>query len=87
MYNTVFNPETIETLAKGKDSDGVPAGASRAEADPRLRRLERDPAPSRARRIRFHRFVTPARFARWVADGVLERPRLVGQDQELYRIR
>ena len=34
----------------------------------------------------FTDFVTPERFARWVADGVLERPRLVGQEQELYRI-
>ena len=35
----------------------------------------------------FTDFVTPERFADWVAAGVLDRPVYLGADQELYRIR
>ena len=35
----------------------------------------------------FTDFVTPSRFAQWVAAGVLERPLLVGPEQELYQVR
>ena len=55
-YNTVFNPEMIELLASGKTADEFRRGSARAESDPHLRRLERDPAASRAGRIRIHRF-------------------------------
>ncbi len=55
-YNTVFNPEIIETLASDKSPDAVRPCPSRAEAHARLRRLEGDRAASAARRLRIHRF-------------------------------
>ncbi len=35
----------------------------------------------------FTDFVTPARFADWVAAGILDRPIKIGLEQELYPIR
>ena len=54
-YNTVFNPETIEQLAKGKTADELRRALESQKSDPRVRRLERDRAASRAGRIRVHR--------------------------------
>jgi hypothetical protein len=87
VYNTVFNKEIIETMANGRD----PAGFHRALRDQHLTHVYVD-----WREIQRHRqlggygftdFVTPERFAGWVASGVLERPRLIGSEQELYRIK
>ena len=87
MYNTVFNKETIETLASGKDSEGL----RRALRDLHLTHIYVDWFEIRRHRkpggYGFTDFVTPERFARWVRDGVLERARPIGEDQELYRIR
>ena len=59
VYNTVFNAETIEELATGKDSAAFRQALRDRELDPYLRRLAGDPAPSPAGRLRLHRFVTP----------------------------
>ena len=87
IYNTVFNGETIETLASGKD----PAGFHRALRDLQLTHIYVD--WKEIQRLRqpgnygFTNFVTPARFTDWVKAGVLERPQRLGMDQELYVIR
>jgi hypothetical protein len=86
-YNTVFNPETIELLAKGKNND---------EFHDSLRQRKLSHIYVDWKEIKRHRqpggygftdFVTPSRFAQWVAEGVLERPLLVGPEQELYQVR
>ena len=70
-YNTVFNPETIELLAKGKTADELRRGLEAEEAHPRLRRLEGDRAASRAGRIRLLPTSSRATVRTWVAAGVL----------------
>jgi hypothetical protein len=87
VYNTVFNRETIEELSRDRD----PAAFRRALHDLGLthlyvdwRDIDRYRQPGN---YGFTAFVTPARFADWVAAGVLERPVYVGEDQALYRIR
>ena len=87
VYNTVFNKETIETLASGKDSEGL----RRALHELHLTHIYVDWFEIQRHRkpggYGFTNFVTPERFARWVQDGVLERERHFGENQELYRIR
>jgi hypothetical protein len=87
VYNTVFNQETIETLASGKDSEGF----RRALRDLHLTHIYVDWFEIQRHRkpggYGFTDFVTPERFARWVQDGVLERETPVAEAQELYRIR
>ena len=87
VYNTVFNKETIETLASGKDA----AGFHRALRDLHLTHVYVDWKEIQRHRqpggYGFTDFVTPERFAAWVKAGVLERPRWIGTDQELYAIR
>ena len=86
-YNTVFNVETIEELATGKDV----AALRQALRDRHLTDIYVD-----WKEIQRHRqpggygytgFVTRERFAAWVAAGLLERPIAYGTDQELYHIR
>jgi hypothetical protein len=87
LYNTVFNSETIEELATGKDH----AAFRRALRERRIthiyvdwREIQRHRQPGG---YGFTEFVTPARFARWVAEGLLDRPLTCGPDQDLYRVR
>ncbi len=87
VYNTVFNQETIETLASGKDASGF----HRALRDKGLtyvyvdwKEIQRHRQPGG---YGFTDFVTPERFAAWVKAGVLDRPTWIGTDQELYAIR
>ena len=86
-YNTVFNPETIELMAKDKTMDEL----RRALEAKNLTHVYVD--WKEIGRLRepgnygFTDFVTPARFAGWVAGGVLEAPKQMGPQQELYRIR
>ncbi|MFI5459880.1 MAG: ArnT family glycosyltransferase [Isosphaerales bacterium] len=94
-YNTVFNPETIELLASGKTPDEF----RRALHERKLTHVYVDWKEIQRHRqpggYGFTDFVTPDRFALWVAAGVLEGPSLVvsehewpGHDQyELYRVR
>ncbi len=62
VYNTVFNDETFETLARGRSPAEVRRGAARAGHHPRLRRLVRDRALPLAGQLRVH----PVRHARGV---------------------
>ena len=87
VYNTVFNAETIEDSREDED----PAAFRRALHELGLthvyvdwHEIQRYRQPGN---YGFTDYVTPARFAGWVAAGVLERPMPVGADQELYRIR
>jgi 4-amino-4-deoxy-L-arabinose transferase-like glycosyltransferase len=87
VYNTVFNPETIELLASGRNND---------EFHDLLRQRKLTHIYVDWYEIQRHRkpggygftdFVTPSRFAQWVAAGVLERPVLLGPQQQLYQVR
>jgi 4-amino-4-deoxy-L-arabinose transferase-like glycosyltransferase len=87
LYNTVFNEERIETIAKDR---------SPAEVGEELRRLgvthvyvdwfeiERYRSPGN---YGFTPFVTPALFSRLVEAGVLKPPSRLGLRQELYEVR
>ncbi len=87
VYNTVFNRETIETLASGKDA----AGLHQTLRDLHLTHIYVDWKEIARHRqpggYGFTDFVTRERFSAWVKAGVLERPRWIGSDQELYAIR
>jgi len=86
FYNTVFNDETIETLAKGKSPGEFreslrQRGVTHVYID--WKEIERHRQPGG---YGFTDYVTRARAAGWVRDGVLSAPRLLGTDQELYRV-
>lgn len=87
VYNTVFNPETIEALARGRS----PAGVRRALADRGIMHVYVDWAEiARYRRpgnYGYSDFVTPELFAGLVRAGVLGPPGPLGPQQELYRVR
>ena len=86
VYNTVFNHEIIETLARGRTPEEVRRELHAAGRHPRLRRLVRD-RPLSARRATTgsppssRPSVSPA----WSA-GVLE-PARPSTRQELYQVR
>jgi hypothetical protein len=86
-YNTVFDPETIELLACGKTAREF----HQALKERRLTHVYVDWKEIQRHRqpggYGFTNFVTPSRFTNWVAQGVLEQPRFLGPEQELYRIR
>jgi hypothetical protein len=86
-YNTVFNRETFETLAR----DRTPAEVARALRQRGITHvfvdwfeIGRYRSPGN---YGFTPFVTPEVFARLVAAGVLDPPRAMGERQELYRVR
>jgi hypothetical protein len=87
VYNTVFNVETIEELARGKDIRAL----RQALRDRRIthvyvdwKEIQRHRQPGA---YGFTDFVTRERFAEWVAGGLLDRPVPFGTEQELYRVR
>ncbi len=87
LYNTVFNPEIIETLASGRSPEefqGVlhERGITHIYVDWKEIRRHRDPAG-----YGFTDFVTPGRFSAWVAAGVLGPPTAAGVEQDLYAVR
>jgi hypothetical protein len=87
VYNTVFNDETIETLAKGKTIDEIRFGLEARNlthiyVDWKEINRHRQPGG-----YGFSTFVTRARFREWVAAGLLRAPRRVDDEQELYEIR
>jgi hypothetical protein len=86
-YNTVFNPENIEVLASGKSDQEFRATLHRRG----ITHIYVDWTEIQRHRklggYGFTDFVQPERFSRWVAAGVLEPPRYLGTDQELYTIR
>jgi hypothetical protein len=87
FYNTVFNPEIIEQLAKGK----TPAEFQRALEQRQVTHIYVDwKEISRHREpggYGFTDFVVPDRFAAWVAAGVLAPPEQMGSDQQLFKVR
>jgi hypothetical protein len=87
LYNTVFNPETIELLASGQAPEAFhrtlkERGITHVYVDWKEIKRHRDPAG-----YGFTDFVTRERFAEWVAAGVLDRPMVVDSEQELYAVR
>jgi hypothetical protein len=86
-YNTVFNPQTIELLANGTSDEQFRVALHQRNLTHIYvdwKEIERHRQPGG---YGFTDFVTPARFAHWVAAGVLERPLNLGPEQELYQIR
>jgi hypothetical protein len=87
LYNTVFNPEIIELLAKDRTPEELHQalrahGITHIYVDWKEIKRHRDPHG-----YGFTEFVTRERFAKWVEAGVLERPQLAGLEQELYAVR
>jgi hypothetical protein len=87
LYNTVFNPETIELLA----ADGRPQEFHQILKDRGITHVYIDWKEINRHRAAggygFTEFVTPERFAAWVHAGVLDRAVPVALEQELYRVR
>ena len=85
-YNTVFNLETIELLSSGR----TPEELAQALHERHLTHVYVDWKEIGRHRepggYGFTDFVVPARFAEWVAAGVLLPPRGIGQEQELYKV-
>ncbi len=96
LYNTVFNPETVELLAAGKSPQAFhqalkDRGITHVYVD--WKEINRYRAPGN---YGFTDFVTPERFAAWVQAGVLDRPVPIALEdhagrlaleQELYPVR
>jgi 4-amino-4-deoxy-L-arabinose transferase-like glycosyltransferase len=87
LYNTVFNPETIELLAKERTPEEFRqvlknSGITHIYVDWKEIKRHRDPHG-----YGFTDFVTRELFNRWVEANVLDRPAQVGSDQELYGVR
>jgi len=87
LYNTVFNPEIIESLASGKSPEEFRAelkrrGITHIYVDWKEIRRHRDPAG-----YGFTDFVTSERFALWVKAGALSPPTAVDREQDLYVVR
>jgi 4-amino-4-deoxy-L-arabinose transferase-like glycosyltransferase len=87
LYNTVFNPETIELLA----GDRPPEEVLRILHDRRVTHVYVDWKEIARHRhpagYGFTDYVTPRRFAAWVAAGVLGPPTPMGVEQDLYEVR
>jgi hypothetical protein len=86
LYNTVFNPETIELLAAGRTLDEFREELRRRKithiyVDWKEIRRHRDPAG-----YGFTEFVTRQRFDDWTRAGLLDRPLAAGAEQELYAV-
>jgi hypothetical protein len=87
VYNTVFDDETFETLAKGRFPAEVHAALKRLGVTHVFvdwSDIERYRSPGN---YGFTPFVTPAQFDRLVTAGVLDPPAQPGAKRELYRVR
>jgi hypothetical protein len=87
VYNTVFNRETLETLARGRTPDEVRQalrnmGISHIYLDWREIGRYRQPG-----NYGYTDYVTSDRLKEWVAAGVLEGPTILDPLHELYRVR
>jgi hypothetical protein len=87
IYNTVFNREFFEIIARDRPPDAArrdfdAMGVDYLYVDWNEIRRFRSPG-----NYGFTDFVTPSAFARLVDAGVLGPPRQVGVGQELYRVR
>jgi hypothetical protein len=87
VYNTVFNRETLETLAKGR----TPEAFRQALRNMNISHLYLDwQEIGRYRQpgnYGYTDYVTPERLKGWVAAGVLDRPTILDPLHELYRVR
>jgi hypothetical protein len=86
VYNTVFNRETFETLARGRSPTEVARalherGITHVYVD--WFEIERYRSPGN---YGFTQFVTPKVFSNLVAAGVLEPAEAIAKRQELYRV-
>ncbi len=86
VYNTVFNHETLETLARDRPPGQLrralrQRGVTHVYVD--WSEIDRYRSPGN---YGFSAFVTPGRLAEWVGSGVLEPPIRIGPRQELYRV-
>jgi hypothetical protein len=87
VYNTVFNHETIETLARNRPPDQVHRDLRRLGIDCLYvdwNEIARFRAPGN---YGFTDFVTPEVFAKLVAAGVLDPAVKLGYQQEVYWVR
>lgn len=87
VYNTVFDREIFETLAKGKTPAQVAEGLRALGVDyvyVDWQSIERFRSPFN---YGFTDFITAAEFDRLVRAGVLDRPEPLGAQGELYRVR
>jgi hypothetical protein len=87
LYNTVFNPEIIELLAKKRTPVEFhqvlkDRGITHIYVDWKEIKRHRDPHG-----YGFTDFVTHELFSHWVEAKILDRPAKVGIDQELYAVR
>jgi hypothetical protein len=87
LYNTVFNPETIELLAAGRTPEEFRDELRRRRithiyVDWKEIHRHRDPAG-----YGFTEFVTRQRFEDWTRAGVLDRPLAAGPEQQLFAVR
>jgi hypothetical protein len=87
LYDTVFNPEIVETLASGKTPEEFRSnlkhrGITHIYVD--WKEIARHRAPSG---YGFTDFVTRERFADWVKSGVLGPPTAVDEQRDLYLVR
>jgi hypothetical protein len=87
VYNTVFNRETFETLARGRTAAEVARalherGITHVYVD--WFEIDRYRSPGN---YGFTPFITPKLFSKLVATGVLEPPEPIAKRQELYRVR
>ncbi|MDG3003317.1 glycosyltransferase family 39 protein [Paludisphaera mucosa] len=87
LYNTVFNPEVIETLAAGRSPEEFRRelrGRKITHVYVDWKEIDRHRHPAG---YGFTDFVTPDRFAGWVAAGVLGPSTAVGMEQDLFEVR
>ncbi|MDR3620342.1 MAG: glycosyltransferase family 39 protein [Paludisphaera borealis] len=87
LYNTVFNTETIEVLAGDRPPQEVrrvlhDRGVTHVYVDWKEIMRHRDPSG-----YGFTDYVTPQRFAAWIAAGILGPPTAMGMEQDLYEVR
>jgi hypothetical protein len=81
-YNTVFNEETIETLAAGKTPEQFRLALGELHLSHIYvdwKEIDRHRQPGG---YGFTDFVTPARFAEWIDAGILDQPFTVGLEHE-----
>lgn len=87
LYNTVFNPETVEVLAGERKSEEFleelrRRGITHLYVD--WKEIARHRAPGG---YGFTDFVTRERLDAWTSAGILDRPLSVGPEQQLFPVR
>jgi hypothetical protein len=86
IYNTVFNPEILETLARDQPPEAIRAGlAARGITHVYVdwHEIERYRSPGN---YGFTSYVQPEVFARLMTQGILGPPAALGSQQDLYAV-